>query len=63
MTLNQWDRVIYTLWVVVGIACVGGWIANIWKLCHMDFGGITGMLIARAIGIPVGPLGMVLGYF
>lgn len=40
----------------------GGWIANIVKLIGMDFGSITGMLIARAAGIFVAPLGAVLGF-
>lgn len=40
----------------------GGWIANIVKLVGMDFGSITGMLIVRAIGIFIAPLGAVLGY-
>jgi len=40
----------------------GGWIANIVKLVGMDFGAITGMLIVRAIGIFIAPLGAVMGY-
>ena len=40
----------------------GGWIANIVKLIGMDFGSITGMLIARAASIFVAPLGAVLGF-
>jgi hypothetical protein len=41
---------------------VGGWIANIVKLTGMDFGSITGMLIVRAVGIFVAPLGSVMGF-
>ena len=48
--------------VVLVLAGVGGWVANIVKLIGMDLGGITGMLIARAVGIFVPPLGAVLGF-
>lgn len=48
--------------VVLFLLGAGGWIANIVKLTGMDFGAITGMLIARAAGIFVAPLGAVLGY-
>jgi prepilin-type N-terminal cleavage/methylation domain-containing protein len=47
------------LLVVVGL---GGWIANIVKLVGMDFGSISGMLVVRAIGIFVAPLGAVMGF-
>lgn len=40
----------------------GGWIANIVKLAGMDFGAVTGMLVIRAIGIVVAPLGAVMGF-
>jgi hypothetical protein len=45
--------------VIVG---VGGWIANIVKLVGMDFGAFTGMLVVRAIGIFLPPLGAVMGF-
>lgn len=51
------------LYIVIAIAFVGGWIANIVKLIGIDFSHITGMVIARAVGIFVAPLGAVLGYF
>ena len=41
---------------------VFGWIWNIVKLVNSGFDVINGMLIARAIGIFVAPLGSVLGY-
>lgn len=40
----------------------GGWIANIVKLVGSNFDPLTGMVIARAIGIFVAPLGAVLGF-
>lgn len=48
--------------VVLAMVGVGGWIANIVKLVGMDFGVITGMLVARVAGIFVAPLGAVLGF-
>ena len=51
--------------VLFGVAVllgVGGWIANIVKLVGMNFDSVTGMLIARAAGIVVAPLGAVLGF-
>lgn len=44
------------------LAGIGGWIANIVKLVGMDFGAITGLLVVRAIGIFIAPLGSVMGY-
>ena len=49
---------IIALWVLG----LGGWVANIVKLVGMDFGAITGLLIVRAIGIFIAPLGAVMGY-
>lgn len=40
----------------------GGWIANVVKLVGSSFDPLTGMVIARAIGIFVAPLGAVLGF-
>ena len=52
-------EVFVVLLVLVG---VGGWIANIVKLVGSNFDPITGMVVARAIGIFVAPLGAVLGF-
>jgi hypothetical protein len=51
------------VWLLVCIAGFGGWVANIVKLAGMDFASVTGMLVLRAIGIIVAPLGAVLGFF
>jgi prepilin-type N-terminal cleavage/methylation domain-containing protein len=48
--------------VVLFVAGAGGWIANIVKLVGMSFDQITGMLVVRAIGIFVAPLGAVMGF-
>jgi len=49
---------------VIIIALLGaiGWIANVVKLVGMGFTDISGMLIARSIGVVLAPLGAVLGY-
>ena len=48
--------------IVLLLAGIGGWIANIVKLVDSNFDHLTGMVIARAIGIFVAPLGVVLGF-
>jgi hypothetical protein len=48
---------------VVAVAGIGGWIANIVKLASMTFDPVTGMLVLRAIGVFLAPLGAILGYF
>jgi prepilin-type N-terminal cleavage/methylation domain-containing protein len=41
----------------------GGWIANVVKLiAHLD-DAITGMFVARIVGILVPPFGAIIGYF
>lgn len=50
--------------LIVWTLMIGGWIANIVKFVGMiGANEITTMFIARGIGIPVGPLGAILGYF
>ena len=51
-----------SVWLLMLVG-LGGWVANIVKLIGMDFANITGMLIVRAAGIFVPPLGAVLGFF
>lgn len=41
---------------------ISGWILNIIKISGSGFDVITGMFIARCIGVFVAPLGAVLGY-
>ena len=54
-----------SIYVVLLLALIGlgvfGWGMNILKL--IDANAIDGMVIARAIGIFVAPLGAILGYF
>lgn len=40
----------------------GGWVANVVKLVGSDFDPITGLVIARCIGVVLAPLGAVLGF-
>lgn len=49
--------------LAIWAAFIVGWIANIIKLIGMLDGGVTAMFIARIAGIPVAPLGGILGYF
>ena len=48
--------------VIVWLAAAGGWIANIVKVVSAISEPVTGMFIARCIGVIVAPLGAVLGY-
>ena len=54
-----------SLYVVLILALTGagifGWVMNISKL--IDANALDGMVIARAIGIFVAPLGAILGFF
>lgn len=50
---------LYAAIVVLGI---GGWIANIVKMINAGFDPITGLVVARVIGVFVAPLGSVLGF-
>jgi hypothetical protein len=43
------------------ILSVGGWIANIVKMVHMDC-GFCAFEILRIIGIFIAPIGVILGY-
>lgn len=46
--------------IAVVVAGFVGWILNIGALVHSDH--LSGMVIARAIGVFVAPLGAVLGF-
>ena len=49
--------------VILIIAAIGGWVANIVKMVALFNDPIGAWLIGRAIGIFVAPLGAILGYF
>lgn len=53
----------FFLIVPLAIACLVGWVMNIIALVGILSGPITAMFVARIVGIPVPPLGAVLGLF
>lgn len=50
--------------VLLGIVGVGlvGWVKNVVMLFHSSFDPLTGVVVLRAIGVIVAPLGAVLGF-
>lgn len=44
------------------IAGVAGWVMNIVAIVHTVNQPITGLLIARLVGVPAAPLGAILGW-
>lgn len=60
-TGNSVAALLIYLVLVLGIGA--GWVLNVVKIVQNDFAPITGMLIARIIGVFIAPLGAVLGYF
>lgn len=49
--------------VVILVAAVWGWIANVVSIIGTVSDPITGMFVLRCVGIFVAPLGSVLGFF
>ena len=54
--------IVALVWCVLAIVGAYGWIMNIVSLVGSNFDPITGLVIARIIGVFVGPLGVVLGF-
>lgn len=48
--------------LAIWIFCIGSWIANIVKLFVIINDPVSGMMILRAVGIFLAPLGVVLGW-
>lgn len=48
--------------VAVAVLGIGGWVANVVKLVGADFEPLTGLIVARCIGVFFAPLGAVLGF-
>lgn len=61
MNNNRGFTAVEVLIVVLLLAGIGGWIANIVKLATMCC-ELSGWLVLRAVGIFVAPLGAVLGF-
>jgi hypothetical protein len=59
-------KLAFLVWLVLAVAGVGGWIANIVKVVHMgmpvDVGHATVLFVLRIVGIFIPPLGAILGY-
>lgn len=62
MNKQRGYTIVELLFVLVMVLGVGGWIANIVKLVGSSFDPLTGLVVARVIGIFVAPLGAVLGF-
>lgn len=39
-----------------------GWVRNIIAVTHSDFSNINGELVVRVVGIPMAPVGAVMGW-
>lgn len=52
----------YITFLIIASIGIWGWIWNIVKIINIGLNPITGMIILRVIGIPLAPLGVVLGY-
>ena len=48
--------------ILLAIAAVVGWIANVCQIVHALNLPITGMFIFKCVGVIVAPLGVVLGW-
>jgi hypothetical protein len=51
-----------TAWLVVVALLAAGWVMNIVALAGSNIDTIDAMLILRAVGVPLFPLGGVMGY-
>lgn len=53
----------FLIWAVASIAAMTGWVMNIFSIFAMWSEPVTAELIIRIVGVPVGILGAVAGYF
>lgn len=56
------ELIVVLIILPIGILSGVGWIWNIIKLVGMNFEPVTTLLVLRIVGIPVAPLGMIVGY-
>jgi hypothetical protein len=61
MKQTGYAGIVLLIWLGLIIAGVYGWIMNIVEITRSEF-ALTGMMVARVIGVFVPPLGSVLGY-
>lgn len=61
---QQGFTIIELVAVICSLSAIGGWIANIYKLASSDMPLVawTAVEILRVVGIPIAPLGAVMGY-
>lgn len=50
------------LFTIFALGFIPGWIGNVVQLATADWSTITGLLVLKAIGVFVAPLGAVLGW-
>jgi hypothetical protein len=54
---------LYVAMFALGVAVAIGWVLNIIQIIAMIGGEFTAELVVRLVGVPVVPLGAILGYF
>jgi len=55
-------RFIVPIYLLIVLAGGTGWVKNIIAVAHSDFSNINGELVLRVIGIPMAPLGAIIGW-
>lgn len=63
--MKKFQRGFTAIELFISILILGfipGWIGNVVQLAGADWGQITGLLVLKAIGVFVAPLGAVLGW-
>lgn len=58
---NKTAAVLVLVYLILVVTIAVGWVLNLVALIHAA--GLSGLVVARAVGIFVPPLGAVLGYF
>jgi len=62
----RWSEIVKGFAMAFGaclvLAAVGGWIWNVVKIVGTIDAAVTGMFVARVIGVFVAPLGSILGF-
>jgi hypothetical protein len=56
------SQFIIPVYLLVVIAGTTGWVRNIIAVAQSDFTSINGEIVIRVIGIPVAPVGAVIGW-
>ena len=63
MNYRETEEAVGWLVILFGLAVFGSWIVNVVKFLGMLGGEVNALFIARIVGIPVVPLGAILGWF